>query len=66
MKRHQPSQGPTTGTPQERTGKGMGQAMETAFPPDAAADDVLDGLIDQLRGLNWSRTQPEQSKGPEA
>ena len=43
-------------SPQERTGRGINQAMQQAFQPDQAAEDVLSRLIEQIDQLPWPRT----------
>jgi hypothetical protein len=59
----QPSQpsvtgkGDAAGTPQQRIGGTVSQALQREYPPDPSADAVLDGLIDQLRGLDWPKSE---------
>jgi hypothetical protein len=48
--------GERIGTAQQRVGEGIGKAIRHAFSPDSAADDVLGGLIDQLKGLPWPKS----------
>lgn len=40
----------------DRVGAGVGAAIGKVFQPDAAADDRLDSLLDQLRAITGTRS----------
>lgn len=45
--------GNKTGTAETRVGPAVKRAIRDVFTPDAAGDERLDGLIEQLRSLDW-------------
>lgn len=51
-----PNARPASGTVQDRTRAGIVKALDQAFPPDQAAQDVLGRLIEQIDGLNWPKS----------
>jgi hypothetical protein len=44
----------------ERVGAGVGAAIRKVFQPDAAADERLDSLLDQLRAIRGSKQESKQ------
>jgi hypothetical protein len=43
------------GTTHDRSGPGIKRAIRDIYAPDGACDERMDGLIDQLRGIDWPK-----------
>lgn len=52
--------GDAQGTANDRIGKSTGDALAKAYPPDRAADDQIDRLIEQLGQVPWAKKETRQ------
>lgn len=55
---------PLPGTAEDRVLPGYKRAIRDVYAPDAAGDERMDGLLEQLRRLDWPKSGAVEAAPP--